>query len=438
MRSLIRIVIVLLLVMGISIGGAEQKGSARATLVVVGSSAAGTAAIKHLCQDNTIEIIWVSDQTESPYNTVKIGSIVKGSKTERDIGLLKRHALANEPILKFGRKVIAIEPEHKVLVLDTGEKIIYEKLFWGTGTRAGIPTTCQQAGLEGVFCFGKLADAFAIKNYLETHKVKQAVVVGFGLNGAELCDILRKRGITVHVIDRNDRLLHNHTNEEGAQFLQDKIAQEGVTFHLNNSVKEMLHENKQVKEMVLLNGEKIYCQLVAFTGINKVNSEIAENAGIEVKQGSIVVDKHLQTSVPTIFAGGDNILITDLASGIVRRSCKWSDAEHQGAIAAANMLGKNKVYKGSVIMQHSRFFGYSFVSCGSVANPPPEYEQFVYRDADDYLLFLKLNGVLKGLLLITRQKLKSLKVLKWLIEVGIPVENDQLIAMIDKQVKKEN
>lgn len=400
--------------------------------VVVGASAAGTEAVKTLCKNNVCDkVIWISDQKDLPYNTVKIGSLIKGTKTEKDINLINFDLLGdNIPKMKFGQKVIEIDTETNSLKLQDNSTIKYKSLFLGTGTRSEVPRVCQEKNLRGVFCFQKLSDAVKISNYIKENPIKTAIVVGFGFNGAEVSDILVKKGIKVHIVDRNDRILHRHINCQGAHFLQSKIENEGVEFHLNTSIQEIKHEDQSISRVLLENGEKIDCQLLIFTGVNKINSEVAKEAGITVENDAILVDKYLRTNIKNIFAGGDNILIKDLASKEWRRSCKWRDAQKQGAIAALNMLGKYVPYSGSAIMNHSRFYGYTFISCGPVSDVPQGYEKLAYKTKDSYKFFIFDNDNLKGLVVIGKPKYKELKRIKKLIECDYPISKSMLASLL--------
>lgn len=399
-------------------------------VIVVGASASGVAFIKELCtQGFKGPILWVADQQENPYNKVKIASVLAGSKTVDAIALIDLSTLPSSVNYRFNTKVIKVNPVNSTVTLQTGKVIRYGTLFLGTGMRYEVPQ--QFKNISGVFSFGTLSDALAIKNYIEQRKVKTAVIVGFGFNGAEVADVIADKKIAVHIVDHNSRIFAKYTNSAGAQFLQNKIIERNVTVHLNTTVQDILSDNKGVTQVILANGKTILAELVIFTIGGKLNTNLISNTAIATQDQGILVNSQLQTTVSTVYAAGDAILIIDLITEKLRKSVKWADAEKQAIVAARAFLGdKDIVYKGSSFIQKTHVFGWYIASCGPVAVPVENYEQIIYKSPDYYYLFLLNNSLLKGFLLLSSRKFSFLKELKRLIEQKELVSVEKLTQLI--------
>jgi NAD(P)H-nitrite reductase large subunit len=394
-------------------------------LVVIGASAAGTGVIKELAKRKFQgEVLWLADQTEQPYKTTQLKSILDGAKSVQEISTIDLTSLPSHIHLRLGIRVVKIDPLKQNVFLEDGAIVPYSGLFLGIGMNQDVPEEYRLKGVEGIFSFNNLNQAIAIKNYSKKKALDTAIVVGLGLNGLEVANVFVKHGIKVHAVEKNSRVLHNLTDSEGALFLQAAMSSH-VNFHFNTSIKQIEHENNQVKSVILTDGTKITSCMVIFTIGGRPSSEWLKNTGLAFENGYLVVDTHLKTTVPSIYAGGDGVAITDLATGKLRRSCKWHDGEEQGKSAARNMLGESAEYTGSLFTMHSKFFGFSFISCGSIASPT-HYERIVFRGAGFYHLFLRDNAILKGFLLIDKHAKVNRALLTKLMKQKSPVSLDEL------------
>lgn len=404
-----------------------DRSSHKLPIVVIGSSAAGTSVVKTLVASNSYAgpIVWVSQETDKPYNTVFLSDVLEESKTVNDIAL--QDPGYNSPQVKkmFGKELTKILPQEKAILLDDGQKIPYAKLFLGIGTKLTIPSKYQE--IQGVFTFDRLSDVTNIQSYIKKQGVKRVAVVGAGLNGLEIADVLNDMRMTVYLIDRHALPLSRYANEAVAQKILHRIAAEGVHFLGPNSVQDM-HANDQgiLTGITLTNNQEITCDMVIFTAGAQVNESLIADAAITMQGSGIVVDSFMRTNYQDIYAAGDAVLIRDLGSGALRRSGKWLDALKQGAVAAANMIGGAEQFAGSIFPYIGRFFDSKVISCGPVSNPPVDYEQVVYDEDEGYRLFLLHGGKLKGFLLYGQSSFIDLLRLMRMIELATPVTVDQL------------
>ena len=187
---------------------------------------------------------------------------------------------------------------------------------------------------------------------------KRAVVVGAGFIGLEAAENLRERGMNVTVIQRGEHVLPT-IDAEMAGALADELASAGIDVRFGRTVKAY-REHLDGVEIELDDGAKLEADLaIVSTGV-RPNTAIATEAGLECgPRGHIVVDEHLRTSDPDIFAAGDAVEVVEPVFGGRTVIPLAGPANKQGRIAADNICGGQSVYRGS--------FGASIVKVGRLS-----------------------------------------------------------------------
>lgn len=403
--------------------------TANVPLVIVGASAAGVAAVKNLLERNySGEIVWIADQHEDPYLTTKIPYILEGSKSLDDISIFDMKNLPSNVTPMFGKRLVQIKPDEHVVELNDGQSIPYKKLLLAIGLQYKIPLEFVAQQIKGLFMFGRVADIQTIEAYLQDHDVKNAVVVGFGLTGADTIDGLVQRGIEIDIVQRGERLLDRYLNNEAEKIVRDDLEGNGIQIHAPATVKSIIPDtNDCLQSVVLSDGTQLACDMIIFTTGLALQEKLLNDAGIKIQDDGILVDQSMQTSKPDIFAAGDCVLITDLATGKLRRSAKWPEAEAQGAIAAESMCGASAIYKGSPFIFGVRFLNTFAMSCGPIAQSDSENSQkIIKRDGKSYSLFLLKENTLKGFLQVNPKDRSIVKKLRQLIEDQAEVTEKEL------------
>lgn len=403
--------------------------TANAPMVIVGASAAGVAAIKNLLERNySGEVVWIADQHEDPYSTTKIPYLLEGSKTLADISIFNMKSLPSNVTPMFGKRVEQVKPDEHVVVLNDGQSIPYQKLLLALGLQYQIPPAFAAQQTKGLFMFGRVADIQAIEKYIQEHDVKNAVVVGFGLTGADTIDGLAQKGIKISIVQRGKRLLDRYLNDQAEKIVRNDLEENGTQVHASTTIKEIISSTDgYVQSVILSDGTQLACDMIIFTTGLVLQEKLLNDADIKIQDDGIVVDQSMQTSNQDIFAAGDCVLITDLATGKLRRSAKWPEAEAQGVVAVQNMCGAHEIYKGSPFIFGVRFLNTLVMSCGPVGKSDSEnFQKIIKHNDKGYSLFLLNDNILKGFLLVNPKDRSIVKRLRQMIENQTKVTETEL------------
>jgi len=368
--------------------------------LIIGTSAAGLgAAIKLRNIDQSSSIICLTAEKEMPYNRCLLADYLAAGKTEDQV-MTRRQDFFDDNNITLIRdaRVVSIHREDKFVSLQDGRTINYDKLFVGVGRSGWVPEV-SGSDLSGVFTFYGLNDTNRIISFIETKKIKTAVVVGAGLSGVECADALSSRDLVVHLIEREAHVLPSQFDSAGGYFLADQMKQHNVMFYGADQLVK-ISGHGQASSVLLHSGKRIETDMVVFAIGGRINSELAKNADLQIHNNGILVNQHMQTSDKNIFAGGDVCVVKDLLTGELTQSCLWPDAVMQGMVAAASMAGEKRIYPGTLVVTSSNIYDKTFVTCGPISNSSSEYKEIIKKGDDFYHKYLLQGGKLKGFAMV--------------------------------------
>ena len=344
----------------------ENREIIKTEYLIIGNSAGGIGAaeaIREMDEKNCLTI--VSDELYPAYSRPLISEYLAGERTVDKMLLRPADFYEQNNIeLLMSKRVVNLELNHRLVQLESGEQIAWERLLLATG---GIPIVPEMKGRskKGVFTFLALEDAMAIADFIESvGNVRRAVVIGGGLIGISATEALMKLGIDVTIVEMKDRVLNTILDEEASSIAEESLKREGIRIVTNHVVAEIV--GKSLTEGVVLDdGERIACDLVVMAIGVLPRTELVLNTEIKMNRG-IIVDRYMATNYPGVYSCGDVAEAYDFVYGANRLVPIWPNAYVGGRVAGFNMAGIKTEYPGGTAMNSLNYFGMDIVTAGVV------------------------------------------------------------------------
>ena len=310
-------------------------------VVIIGAGLAGAQGATSL-RDEGFDgpVILLGAEAHPPYNRPPLSKgYLRGSDRFEDQLVNPADAYLQRNIeLRLGARVTAVDARARVVILDGGERVPYDRLLVATGGR-NRPLTTPGAGLDGIFQLRTVDDCDRIR--AAARGARRAVIVGLGFIGSEVAASLRQMGLEVAAVEGHRAPLARALGEEVGGVLAAIHRDKGVDLALGDSV-AAFEGAGTVERVRTAKGRVLECDLVvAGIGIAP-NTEVLAAAGAVVDHG-VLVDERCRTSLPDVWAAGDVASHLHPLFGRLRVE-HWNNALHQGQAAARSILGRTDPY----------------------------------------------------------------------------------------------
>jgi len=399
--------------------------------LIIGNSAGGIGAAEAIREVDKVGIIAIN--SDEPYPTYSRPLISEYLVERYPLGrmLFRLHDFYEKNNIQaiLNQKVTELNIDKHAIKLEDGRTIIWEKLLLATGGLPIVPKI-KGIGLKGVFTFGKLDDAKAIDEFLSHYGRKvRAVVMGGGLIGVSVTEALVKRGVEVTVVEMKERILNTILDEEASALEAEALRQAGVGIITGHTVGKIgSYAPGKATGVSLDDSRPIPCDMViAAIGVQP-RLELVADTGIEINRG-IVVDRHMATSNPDVYACGDVAQAYDFGCGENRLTPVWPNAYLGGRIAGFNMAGIPTEYQGGTAMNSMKYFGVNIVSAGIVATLDDSYEVISQKHDCVYRKVVLKDGLIVGL--VFSGNIEKSGIIYNLMKDKINVENFKQVLVAD-------
>lgn len=405
-----------------------------AKYLVVGASAAGFGAVEAIRDVDPVgSIVVISDEMCPLYSRPMISDFVSG---KADFYQMKCRSDAfwteNNIQTVTGKKVVALDLSEKIVALENGEKVNYEKLLLATGGKPFVPKIEGQEK-DGVFTFTTIQDAQRLASKIKAINAKSAVVIGAGLIGLSVTEALTKCGLKVTIVELQDKILSLLLDAQASGMVEGIVKAAGVDIVTGQSVQKIISKEDNedaVGGVLLTKGGRVPCDLVILAIGVIPRIELVAGTTVKTNRG-IIVDNTMQTNVPDVYASGDVVEAYDFVLNQNRLLPLWPLAIQEGRVAGYNMAGQKTIYNGGTNMSSLKYFGIPIVSIG-LANPKedPTLEVLVKSDIEHrvYKKVVLRDNVIVGLTLVGC--IERAGVLFYLMKNGVNVKKfkNQLLS----------
>ena len=312
------------------------------TFVIVGASLTGAKAAETLRTEGFDgRLVLIGAEHERPYERPPLSKdYLRGEVGRERVYVHDEGYYAEREIeLLLGRMATSLDTSARVVELDGGEQLRYDRLLLATGAeprRLPIPG----GELDGVHYLRNVGDSDALRERLD--RGGSVVVVGAGWIGSEVAASARQRGLDVTVIEPASVPLERVLGPELGAIYRDIHTDHGVRMMLGTGV-AAFEGTTGVERVHTSDGRTLDCDFVVVGVGVQPRTRLAEGGGLAVDNG-ILVDERLQTEAPSVFAAGDVANAQHPFYGQRIRVEHWANALHQGPVAARNMLDRRQPY----------------------------------------------------------------------------------------------
>ena len=300
------------------------------------------------------EVQNLDDLRATPYHTIRDPEFFRAMK-----GVTVRNQTRALSIDRAAKTLLV-----KDVISGKEEKLPYDKLVLATGASPRVPPV-EGKDLKNVLSLTRLEAADAIRTACQEGKINEAVIVGGGFIGLEAAVALADMwGVKVSVVEMMDQILPGVLSHSLARMAEHDCVSHKVDVYASVKVLKLEGKDGAVSKVVT-DKRELPAQLVIFAAGFIPNGRLAKDAGLDVAPfGAVVVDEHMRTSDPAIYAGGDCVAIRNIITDKLGYLPLGSMANRQGRVIGTNLAGGDATFPGYVGTWAVKLFEMSFCGTG--------------------------------------------------------------------------
>lgn len=366
--------------------------------VIIGNGVAGVTAAQSIARARPGADLHIYAAEPYPYyRRPQLPDYIAGIVAEADIFYRPPEWYEQQGIrVHLNAPVAELDPSAHHLRLTDGTAVPYDRLLLATGGLAWMPPI-EGVNCRGVFTLRTLDDARAIRQFAQS--ARRGVVVGGGLLGLETARALRALGLEVTVLEFAPYLMPRQLDREGAAVLEMLLERMGIQA-VTGAVSEAILGDGTVQAVRLKDGREFPADLVVCSTGIRPDVTLARQAGLTVALG-VVVDEHLQTSAPDVYAAGDVAEAGGIVYGIVPAAIE------QARVAAANIVAPGSaIYAGTLPATTLKVVGAELTSLGECVTEGADLLQLRRTDPQSgrYRKLALRDGRIVGAILLNERE----------------------------------
>lgn len=348
-------------------------------IVIIGNGIAGITAARNIRKKSEHRITVISAETPHFYSRPALMYVYMGHLKFEHTKPYEDWFWVRNRIHLMQDYALTIDTTLKNVKLQSGNVIQYDSLILATGS---LPNKYGWQGqdLGGVQGLYSKQDLDLMED--NTRNISRGVVVGGGLIGIEVAEMLHSRHIPVTMLVRETSYWNSVLPAEESLMINRHIRHQGIDLRLETELKKILPDAQGRARAVLTNkGDEVPAEFVALTAGVRPNVELAKQSGIATERG-ILVNEFLETTVPNVYAIGDCAEIVPDDGGQSRVEQLWYTGELQGEAAAKSICGERTKYERGILFNSAKFFDIEYQTYGLVNANSPHEKSLYYEHPD--------------------------------------------------------
>lgn len=366
-------------------------------IAIVGFGGAGyNAAAEVRKQAVHTEIDVYTDIDVGPYNPMLTTYYVKDTipyETLFPFGSLEEIQTRLDLNIHTSTPVIGLRAKDRVLCLADGITPVYDSILFSTGASAFMPPI-PGIDLPMVLKMRTVDDAKALKAVIDSGNIKTALVIGASWVGIKVVEDFQEKGISCTLVDGAKWIFPVAAFQETAQRIQADLENRGVSLAFQQMLSRIEYCSDGQLTAVMENGKCFHADLVVVCIGIRPNVAFLKDSGLEIGR-AIHVNERMETNYPGIYAAGDCCEGIDLQSGTYKHIGVWANAQNQGRVAGANMVGGNERFNANLLLNLTHYLHMDFLSIGDISTCQQDDEVYEYEDDRHYIRAAKMGRRVK-------------------------------------------
>jgi len=338
--------------------------TSQSPIIIIGNGIAGTTLARNIRKNSTHPILIISKESDYFFSRTALMYVYMGHLKWEHLEPYEKGFWQQNNINLLKAEVTQIKPQEKIIALANGQHLSYSSLVLATGSTPNKFGWKGQdlEGVQGLYTKQDLEQLTA-----NTPNIKQAVVVGGGLIGIELAEMLHSRGIGVTFLVREDSFWNKVISPHEGDMIEKHILAHGIDLKMSTNLLEIVaNEKGQATAIITDQGETLPCQMVGLTAGVRPNIDFLKNSDLEMNRG-ILVDQHLATNLPDIYAIGD---CAELRAPLPHRNAieaVWYVGRMMGETLAQSLTGNLSPYTPGHWFNSAKFFDIEYQTYGQIS-----------------------------------------------------------------------
>jgi NAD(P)H-nitrite reductase large subunit len=334
-------------------------------IVIIGNGISGVTAARHIRKHSSNKITIISSETDHFFSRTALMYIYMGHMKYENTKPYEDNFWEKNKIDLLRDHVQSVDTKFKTLTLLSGDSIQYDSLIIASGSKSnkfGWPGQ-DLSGVQGLYNFQDL-------EMMEkaTRGIDRAVIVGGGLIGIEMAEMLLSRKIAVTMLVRESEFWSNVLPLQESNMISRHIQSHHVDLKLETELKEIQSDDKGCVQSIVTNrGETIPCQFVGLTVGVSPAIDFLTDSGIASKRG-ILVNEYLETNISNVYALGDCVERTYDLPGRKTIEQVWYTGRMMGEVVAQTICGNKTKYEPGPWFNSAKFFDIEYQTYGVVSN----------------------------------------------------------------------
>jgi NADH oxidase (H2O2-forming) len=346
--------------------------------VIIGNGIAGVSAAKHIRKNSDQKITLISAESKYFFARTALMYVYMGHLPFQDTQPYEDNFWIKNKLHLIQDYVTQIDAENQCITLQNKQEINFTSLIIASGS---IPNRYGWKGQDLKGVQGLYSKQDLEQRETDTKGIRNAVVVGGGLIGIEMAEMLLSRGIKVDFLVRESHFWKHALPEEDSEFIMKTMAQhKGLTMHYEDEISEIFGDlTGHVQHLKTKKGKNLRCQFVGLAIGVSPNISFVTGKEIETEKG-ILVNRFLETSCPNIYAIGDCAQMREPLPNRASIEQVWYTGKIMGETVAQTIVGQKTAYQPGIWFNSAKFFEMEYQTYGTVSQQTTsEIEHFSWE-----------------------------------------------------------